>query len=237
MNLRTLAASTIFFLGLAASAPAANLVVNGDFANVGNVWVNDTGLGSDNLQTSGATSIPNWSSVPGFANEFWFLGTSNSYSLTQSPGNASAFAVDLTGQANSKPYGGIEQVIATTPGVTYDLTFDLGASTEWNGSGLSAAALTASATGGTLDASQLFTLAPTSLNQWQSQSLMFTADSSSTTIEFLADSAFTSEYTGLDNVSVTSTTTSPSPVPEPGSLLLFGSGLASLGLARLRKRT
>jgi hypothetical protein len=214
MNLRTLAAGTILFLGLIVSARAS--VINGDFADIGNVWVNNTGLGSDDWQTSGATGIPDWSNVPGFANEFWFLGTSNSYSLTQSPGNGSTYAVDLTGQANNKPYGGIEQVITTTPGVTYDLTFDFGASTEWDGSGLSAAALTASATGSVLDASQLFTLSPTGINQWVSESLLFTADASNTTIEFLADSDYTSAYVGLDNVSVTPAST----VPEPASLPL-----------------
>jgi hypothetical protein len=211
MNLRTLAVNSILFLALVASA-RANLVTNGDFANIGNVWVNNTGVASDDWQTAGATGIPGWSNVAGFANEFWFFGPSNGYDLTQSPGNGSSYAVDLTGQANNKPYGGIEQVIATIPGASYDLTFDLGASTEYNGPGLNAAALTASATGAVLDASQLFTFAPSGINQWQSESLLFKADSSSTTIEFLADSAYTSKYTGLDNVNVTS-----SAVPEPAS--------------------
>jgi len=231
MNRLTLAVGTILFLGLIASAQAS-LLTNGDFDNIGNVWVNNTGLGSDDWQTAGATGIPGWSNVSGFANEFWFYGPSNGYNLTQSPGNGSSYAVDLTGQANNKPYGGIEQTITTTPGDTYELTFDLGASSQWNGSGLSAAALTASATGSALDASQLFTLVPTGDNQWQSESLLFTADSSSTTIEFLADSDYTSAYTGLDNVSVTPL----SGTPEPISLLLFGSGLAVLGITRLRKR-
>jgi len=235
MHLRALAVDAILILGLVASARASNLVINGDFDNLGNVWVNNTGLGSDDWQTGGATGIPGWENVPGFANEFWFLGSSNGYSLTQSPDNGSAYAVDLTGQANNKPYGGIEQVIATTPGVTYDLTFDLGASTEWDGPGLGAAALTASATGGVLDASQLFTLAPTTINQWQSETLVFTADSSSTTIEFLGDSTYSSAYAGLDNISVTSASTSPA--PEPVSLLLFGSGLAGLAALRLRQRS
>ena len=213
MNLRVLAADVLLCLGLVVSAHASNLLVNGDFADLGNVWVNNTGLGSDDWQTAGATAIPGWSNVAGFANEFWFFGSSNSYSLTQSPDNGSDYAVDLTGQQNNKPYGGIEQVIATTPGVTYDLTFDLGASSEWDGSGFNSAALTASATGNVLDASQLFTLSPTGVNQWVSESLLFTADSTSTTIEFLADSAYTSAYVGLDNASVTASTT----VPEPAS--------------------
>ena len=221
---------TIFFFGVIAAAHASNLVNNGDFDNIGNVWVNNTGLGSDDLQTGGSTNIPGWTNVPGFANEFWF-GPSNGYSLTASPGNGSPYAVDLTGQANNKPYGGIEQSIVTTPGVTYNLTFDLGSSTDWNGSGLQAAALTASATGAVLDASQLFTLAPAVRNQWQSESLTFTADSSATTIEFLADSGNTSRYTGLDNVSVTPVS---SPVPLPGALMLFGPGL--MGLAAIRRR-
>ncbi len=226
-----LAAALAFKLAFVSPAHASNLVYNGDFDNIGNVWVNNTGLGSDDLHYSSATNIPGWTNVPGFANEFWFNGSSNSYSLTASPGNGSVYGVDLTGQANSKPYGGIEQAISTTPGVTYVLTFDLGASTEWNGTGFAAAALTASATGSILDASQLSTLVPTALNQWQSESLTFTADSSATTIEFLADSDYTSEYTGLDNVSV-----SPqgAVVPEPCTMLLLGSGLA--GLAALRKK-
>jgi hypothetical protein len=224
---------------MSGAAGAANLVNNGDFDNIGGVWVNNTGLGSDDLQTPGSTNIPGWTNVPGFANEFW-VGAANGYNLSAASGNGSQYFVDLTGQANNKPYGGIEQVIATSPGTTYTLTFDLGASTQYNSSGLGAAALTASA-GGT---SQLYTFTPSALNQWTAETLRFTATGSTTTIEFLADSAYTSEYTGLDNVSVQATQSTAVPEIDPGSAasgltLLFGA-IASLRgrrAARLRRRT
>ncbi|MGB6450795.1 MAG: DUF642 domain-containing protein [Steroidobacteraceae bacterium] len=209
----------------------ASLVTNGDFANIGSVWVNNTGLGSDDLQYSGATDIPGWTNVPGYVNEFWFTSP-NDYSLSASPGNGSTFAVDLTGQANNKPYGGIEQTITTVAGEGYELTFDLGASTYWNSSGFGAAALTASANGTSLLNSQLFTLTPDSTNEWVTDTLSFTADSSSTTIEFLADSSYTSKYVGLDNVNV-----NVSAVPEPSTWTMLLAGLGGLAAAiRFRRK-
>jgi hypothetical protein len=211
-------------------ARAANLVTNGDFANIGNVWVNNTGLGSDDWQTSGATAIPDWTNVAGFANEFWVTSPNDYSGLTASPGNGSTYFVDLTGQANNTPYGGIEQTIATTSGDNYVLQFDLGSSTLWNSS--NPAALTASATGTSLLASQFFTLTPTSDNTWVTETLHFTANSSSTTIEFLGDSSYTSEYIGLDNVSVTAAT---SVFPEPATWGMILIGLIGFG-ALMRSR-
>jgi hypothetical protein len=211
-------------------ARAGNLVANGDFGNIGNVWVDNTGLGSDDWQTGGATAIPDWINVPGAANEFW-VTSPNSYSgLTASPGNGSPYFVDLTGQANNTPYGGIEQTIVTTSGDNYVLQLDLGASTLWDSS--NPAALTASATGTSLLASQLFTLTPTSDNAWATETLGFTANSSSTTIEFLGDTSYTSAYIGLDNVSVTAAT---SAVPEPATWAMILIGLIGLG-ALMRSR-
>jgi hypothetical protein len=223
LKMRVAGAALVGAALMATGAGAATLVTNGDFANIGGVWVNNTGLGSDDWQTAGATGIPDWTNVAGFANEFW-VGASNSYSLSASSGNGSAYFVDLTGQANNKPYGGIEQTISTTLGDKYELTFDLGSSTLYNSSGLGAAALTASATGASLLASQLFTLSPSNSNQWAPETLSFTADSTSTTIEFLADSSYTSRYTGLDNVAV-----SAAGVPEPATWAMLLAGFFGLG--------
>jgi hypothetical protein len=197
-------------LAVSAGVPAAtNLIKNGDFANVGNVFIENVGLGGDDLLTGGGSNIPSWTNVtpPGaaahYANEMW-VEAANSYSLSASPGNGTGYFVDLTGQSNTKPYGGLEQKVATTPGMGYTLTFALGASTLYNSSGTGAAALTASATGTSPLASHLFTLSPTSTNQWVTETLTFIADSDSTTIELLADSNYTSEYVGLDNVELVS---------------------------------
>jgi hypothetical protein len=194
------------FVGIAA---AANLVKNGDFADVSDAFVaNVPAYGGDDLLTAGGTSIPSWTNVtpPGapakYANEMW-IEPENNFGLTASPNNGSGYFVDLTGDGNEKPYGGLEQKIVTVPGAGYTLTFALGAATQYDGSGTAAAALTASATGSVQLVSKHFTLSPTSTNQWNTETLTFIADSDSTTITFLADSSYTSRYVGLDDVTVT----------------------------------
>lgn len=210
---------------LCGRAEAANLVSNGEFDNIGNVFVDNTGYGSDDLQTAGSTNIPMWNSVHGFANEFWTAPV-NDYALGASPGNGSGYFVDLTGQANNKPYGGIEQAITTTPGQKYELSFDLGASTEYNSADLGSAALTASAAG----VSRHFSLSPIGPSQWKSETLSFTAVDQSTVIQFLADSAYTSRYTGLDNVRVGNIAA----VPEPLTWGMMIVGFAAIGAAMRR---
>ena len=182
-----------------ATGHATDLATNGDFADNAKGWIDNTGLGSDDLLSSNATMLAGWTSVPGSANSFWAT-TPNRYGLTQSAGNASAFWIDLTGEASDKPCGGIEQTIATTAGTTYALTFDFGSSTLYNGSGDAAAARTANVVGATMLASSEFTSAPNSTNEWTSESLTFPADGSSTTVSFMADSNYSyfSAWTSRD---------------------------------------
>jgi hypothetical protein len=218
---------------------AANLVTNGDFDNTSSTYVANTPQGGDDLQTAGSTMVPGWTAVTGHANDIW-VGPNNTYGITASPGNGSGYFLDLTGQSDVQPWGGVEQTIATQAGATYTLSFDLGASTIYNGPGTRASALTASATGASLDASKDVMLAPSTSNDWAAETLTFTADSSSTTIEFLGNPAFSSEYIGLDNVNVSMVSAPPpvTSVPEPASFAMLLAGLAGVaGLARARRRS
>jgi hypothetical protein len=221
---------------IATEAGAVDLVNNGDFDNIGGVWTDNTGLGSNDFQTPGGVVIPGWSNVSGFANEFWVTSPNGYSGLTASPGNGSSYFVDLSGQANNLPFGGLEQTISTTAGVEYSLTFALGSATTWNLGTLAGSALTASATGTSLLASQLFTAStPTTANQWQTETLSFTADSASTTIEFLGDSTnVNSKYIGLDDVSVSPESGA---VPEVSTWVMMLAGFASLGFAGYRRMT
>jgi hypothetical protein len=227
-------------------ACADDLITNGDFANTNSTWTDNTGFGSNDYNTAGGVVIPGWTNVSTATEEQW-IETPNTFpdssgTLTNSPGNGSIYFVDLTGLANNEEnsgasYGGIEQTIATTDGDSYQLTFDLGNSAYYNGAG-NDQGLTASATGNSVLASQLFTdpAAAGNNNEWTSETLDFTADSSSTTIEFLASDAVLSEYTGLDNVDVSTTSTVGTGVPEPATwgMLLFG--LIGLGAVKRRSR-
>ena len=221
---------------IASEAGAVNLVDNGDFNNVGGVWTDNTGDGSNDFQSPGGVVIPSWSNVSGFANEFWVTTPSGYSGLTASPGNGSTYFVDLTGQANNLPFGGLEQTISTTAGDVYVLSFALGSATTWNLGNLAGSALTASATGTSLLASQLFTAStPTTVNDWQTETLSFTADSASTTIEFLGDSTnVNSRYIGLDDVSVSPVSGA---VPEVSTWVMMVAGFASLSFAGYRRTT
>ena len=117
----------------------------------------------------------------------------------------------------------MSQVITTTPGAIYSLTFDLGGSNLWGRPD----ALTASAAGTSIT----FTTPSTGTNNdWYHESMQFVATSTSTTI--LLQGASGNNYIGLDNASVDLVSTPA--VPEPGTWALALAGLAAVAFAKRR---
>jgi hypothetical protein len=203
-------------LGVATS-PQANLLTNGSFES--GAFVNE---GNDTMSpTAGSTVITGWTVV---TDTTAWIGAANPFGLTASNGS---FFLDLTNYQLGAPFAGMSQTIATTPGATYSLSFDLGSSSQW---GLPDS-ITASAAG----TSQTFVSPTTGLDIWTPASMQFIASSATTTV--LLQGASGVNYIGLDNVNVELVSgPGPGAVPEPTTLALLGLGLAGL-LATSRRRT
>jgi len=201
----------MLLLGMTTMANA-NLVTNGSFEE-GNFIADVNNAMSLPV---GSTQISGWSVVNG---ETGWLNTPNPWGAIGTDG---AKFLNLEGYDHSPPYGGVSQTIATTLGQKYTLSFEMGGaggSLYWGPSALLLSV------GGT---SHPFLFDPPYDGyQWQTFSLDFIADSSSTPISFIGTVGV--HFTGLDSVSVT-------PVPIPASILLFGTAIAGLvGTPQKRK--
>jgi hypothetical protein len=208
-----------------ASEARANLITNGGFGDPdGNFAANDPGGGD--LVSPGSTDITGWTISGSFA--LGWIPSGGLYGgLNPSPGNPSAFLVDLTGVADHAPFDSVSQTIATTAGAHYTLTFDLGSAIQWGfPDGVTASAGSTSGT---------FTSIGTgsSTNFWNSsETLNFVASGPSTLITLAGASGF--HYIGVDNVSVVET--SPGGVPEPSAWVMMLLGFAGLGFFGYRQR-
>ena len=208
-------ATVLLAAGLAPAGHAA-LLTNGSFEDTTN-FVDNTGQDTMTLPV-GSTAMPGWT-VAGGEGLAW-IGPTNPFSLTASAGS---YFLDLTGYNPGGSFSGVIQTIATSPGSTYRLTFDLGSSTLYGTpDGILA---TAGAT------SQSFTSTLTGTNNWETETLDFVATGGSTSISLIGNSG--DNYIGLDNVDVA--LVSGPAVPEPASIALLGAGMAGLGLLRRRR--
>jgi choice-of-anchor C domain-containing protein len=190
---------------------ATNLIQNGSFENGAN-----PGL----FQTINAVStvITGWTVSQGSID---YIGT-----LWQASNGVRS--VDLAGSGNGK----IEQTFNTTIGTTYRVTFDLAGNP--NASPI-IKDMRVSAGGSSADFSFNTTGKSNSNMGWLSKSWDFTANSTTTTLEFID---LTNSFAGLalDNVSVIAVPGPSTSVPEPSSMLgLLGLGVLGIGSAFKRQ--
>ena len=191
---------------------ATNLIQNGSFETA---TVNP---GSFLQLDAVSTAITGWTVSQGTID---YIGTAWQAS-------EGARSLDLQGLAS----GGIQQTFNTTIGETYRVTFDL-AGNPVGGSAIKE--MRVSAGGSSADFSFDITGKSPSNVGWVSKSWDFTANSTTTTLEFigLGNSALGA---ALDNVSVIALSGPSTSVPEPSSMLgLLGLGVLGIGSALKRQ--
>jgi hypothetical protein len=256
--MRKLLIGSVAMIGLALSgaAHAANLIVNGSFEDTTNFVANS---GNDTMilcpasaspcaySPGSPTSITGWTVIGASGSELAWIGPTNPYSGAASYAPDGSYFLDLTGYNNGAPFGGVSQVINTTPGRAYVLAFDLGDNQAYNGDYTQdAITATASSTSQTFY-SDIGVPNGGAPDDWVNETMDFIATGSQTTVSLIGAQGWA--FIGLDCVSVSAVSdTSPSacatsgsspgstPVPEAPSTALLVSGLAAMVLVRRKAR-
>lgn len=130
-------------------------------------------------------------------------------------------ALDLTGDVDNGAPIGVEQKVNTTPGTTYDLSFEVGSTLG------QPAIVNAYVNGEHVLLATNGDNTP-GLTNWKPFTYIFTATGPSTVVDFYNGSQSGVKTAGLDNIRLDAA------VPEPATYAIAGLGLLLIGIARRR---
>jgi hypothetical protein len=193
-----------------------DLIVNGSF---------EMPAIPNGTEMSNVTSVPGWTVFGGTGIQIFNTNYHESGSLNGGYNDVfnaenGVQSIDVSGTSNVPGQGLLQQVVTTTTGQEYALSFYVG---KADGLDPVSAIIDVSIDGGPPIPYTNFNTTPGGIN-WENFVLDFTATGTSTTVAFTYGTAPPNYVAGLDNVTLNA-------VPEPSALVLSTGLLGALGLA------
>lgn len=222
-------------LGLAAGTASANLVTNGDFSANASSYVTYPGYSAD-FTTSNPSAPTGWSITLNYpigvnGPDTRFYASYGSPFAPSSASGAKDFAFLQNASLNAP--ASIEQTFSTTAGQLYTLSY-VAAQRSFNSNATMEALILNAANGSTLITAQTPSI---NNNSFTSFTLNFTAESSTTAVEFLNTTPITYTNGAYSDNTVDVSNVVVDAVPQPASIGLVGFGSLALGLLLLKRRT
>ena len=217
-----------FVLLCLVAVPAhANLLTNGSFETP------IVSVGGFTNFPVGSGALTGWTVFGPAGQAVSIVSGSFSQNGVSFPAQDGAQWVDLTGFNNNSTEG-VSQSVATTVGHQYQLSYFIGNTT---GGGIFGSTSTVDVLlNGAVAFTDTNSTSSPSTQNWGQFSHTFTASGAATIIGLRNADPGSDNDNGLDNVVLLDLGVPGTSVPEPGTLALFGLGLAGLGGITLRRR-